>query len=113
MKQKILISMAILIMAAFQGKILAQPWMTTGNGIGATDFLGTTNGFPLNFKTANTQRMHINENLLFTTAYLANLATYPTWLSANYPAYGIMGFAGAPNGFVGINTTTPRTRLQI
>ncbi len=34
-------------------------WRLTGNAIGATDFLGTTNNQPLVFKTNNTERMRI------------------------------------------------------
>ncbi len=37
-----------------------QNWLLTGNpGVLPTDFLGSTNGIPLNFRTANLQRMQI------------------------------------------------------
>ena len=43
--------------------IFAQPWQTTiGNAVPPGAFLGTTNNQPLNFRTNNVQRAHINGN---------------------------------------------------
>lgn len=63
-------------------------WTINGNGntIGSTNFLGTTNNEPLNFRTNNTQRMNLRElnNL--------NPIWYPGGNNAGYLALGDPSF---------------------
>ena len=48
-----------------------QKWATGGNGLGAGDFFGSTNNFPVIFKTNNLQRASISATGVF---QLNNLA---------------------------------------
>ena len=59
------------------------PWYLTDNTPVLANFLGSTNAADVNFRTANTQRMTI------------------------------IGVAGANQGYVGINTTTPTYTLTV
>jgi hypothetical protein len=62
-----LFSTLLFIITTFS--VVAQTWKTGGNSIGTGDFLGTTNGFSLIFKTNNTQQMSIDPkgNIQFTS----------------------------------------------
>lgn len=77
-------------------------------------FLGYSNPGSLDFRTNNTFRLRINEQLNFTPAYLGG-GGYVGWLNGNYTPLGYtpMGIGFKPEGFVGINTNTPRTMLHI
>jgi hypothetical protein len=45
-----------ILLYLLNGKITAQ-WLTTGNSIISTNYIGTNNAFPLNFKTNLVQHM--------------------------------------------------------
>lgn len=92
-------------------------WQKGGNNIlGGPPTIGTdgTWNAPLDFLTLGNPRMHINEQLNFSTPYLGAGGVYLGWLNANYGGtYGPMGVGFKPEGYIGINTSTPRTRLHI
>lgn len=87
-------------------------WQKGGNNVtGGAPITGTdaTWNAPFRLYTTGTERMRINENTNYNMFYFQTGPFYPVWLTANFPAY--TGFN--PNGFVGINTTVPRSRLHI
>jgi hypothetical protein len=70
--------------------LFAQFWNDNGNTIGAANWLGSNNNFPLEVRTNNTPRLHINEDL--TNAF-------------GVPTDGYIG--------IGIAPTETRSRLTI
>lgn len=76
--------------------VFAQPWLRTGNIIAPTDYLGTNNNQPLNFRTNNVQRMTV----LGTVTTITNPATA---ITSTYRR----------SGFVGLNNTAPLFHLDI
>jgi hypothetical protein len=84
------------------------PWYLSGNSITSNDFLGSTNPFPLKFRTNNIERIHINANPSFNAGYLGNPGLF-AFSTANYPGYLPMN----ANGYVGIRTGSPRAMLHI
>ncbi len=53
-------SMLLLINVSVHGQ--GAKWSTAGNGISTGDFIGTTNNFPMIFRTNNTQKMVLGTN---------------------------------------------------
>lgn len=97
---------AILLVIGFPLIATAQ-WGLTGNPVLPTYFLGSTNNQPLRIRTNLVERMRVNEALNMNAAYLT--APLFTFSAGYYPTY--LPFQG--NGYVGLNTTQPRTRLEI
>lgn len=58
MRLNVFVFSATLFLSIFN-EVSAQPWFTTGNIATGTEFVGTINAQPLNFRTGNVQRMRI------------------------------------------------------
>src|SRR5690554_541841 len=58
-KQIVIPLTALLLIGTIQEVKAQADWNTLGNTIGGTDFLGTNNNEPLNFKTNGVQRLRI------------------------------------------------------
>jgi len=102
----------------------SQDWPANGTLVsgGATNIFGTRNNFPIRFYTnagvinpgaGVLPRLYINERLNFNAPYFGGGLL--GWLNGNYTPIGYtpMGTGFKPEGFVGINTNTPRTMLHI
>jgi hypothetical protein len=118
MKIKSLCTLSILNLFLIQAN--SQHWKLGGNNAfppdaitGVNNILGTTNNIPIRFSTFGQERIHINENKLFDLGYIGFSVPHFAWYSANYTAWGVFGANSAPNGFVGIHTNLPRTKLHI
>lgn len=117
-------------------------WATNGNIISSGEFIGTTNNFPLDFRTNNIQRMSLDLNgvlnlnslsgvgqrVLLSTS-TGNLMALPqgspgqflqydgTWgtLPLSATSWGVSGndIFNTNTGFIGIGTNTPQYLLDI
>lgn len=62
----------VVLLSATLSSFSQNNWTINGNGntTGATNFLGTTNNEPINFRTNNTQRMIIQDGTAPTAGYV-------------------------------------------
>ena len=140
--KKLLLTSLIFISTYYSYGQAGAKWATGGNSIGTGDFLGTTNNFPLLFKTNNAQKMQLSSsgvlqinnligtgNRLIQTDAGGNIISFAMGTSAQVlygnGTWGSLPAAPSPlwhasggniyynSGNVGIGTSTPFTALDV
>jgi hypothetical protein len=141
MKKTIITSALLIAASAFSYAQSGQKWATGGNSNVTGDFFGTTNNFPIDFKTNNILRMSLGTNGILKVNNLAgtgarllqvdpsgNLIPLPQGASNQYLS-GNGTWINVPNvsnlwsvngtslhysnGYVGIGTSTPLFPLDV
>ena len=99
------------------GSSSGNHWDLAGNAITSSDFLGTTNGFDLNIRTNNTNRMRVQSNGQVTVGFGATTANTGDQFSS-VGTYGVAGYSGSTgsgvygqnissgNGVYGLNSSS-------
>ncbi|MCC6181315.1 MAG: hypothetical protein IT237_05730 [Bacteroidia bacterium] len=75
MKKTIISSAFLILISTLTIAQSGQKWATGGNSNSTGDFLGTTNNFPLDFKTNNTLKMSLGTNGVLRINNLAGIGT--------------------------------------
>jgi len=91
MKKSIVNKLVVLMPLILVSNFVSAQWWTGGNFVSPGDFLGSTNTMPIDFRTDNLFRLRVN----------------PIGLT------NINGSMVQTDGYVGINTTEPRSYLHI
>lgn len=88
MKSKLNLSVLVVILLLSISTYCQTPWYLTGNNIASTNYFGTNNNFPIDFRTNNINRMRLMQNGSATINGGAQTVNYNGFLGLSAdPAY--------------------------